>query len=236
MRPSIYFDFAFLTKDFEEQLGVKDYAEKNRKIITASESLIDLLKPRTVLLSSSGAVYDSTEKNQTLSIYGDLKLEQEERIRKICRSASSMLSICRIFNISGEFITKSETFALANFLTSAHNQRQITLQSRNAVIRRYCNDKELIALVFAMHRDNFVTDFDSGGYEIELRELAEIVKDIVGKDVTINGEQIDWKLPVNSYVSKSNKYEELINKYFAQLPKSLVGQVEDSYRGIIAKN
>jgi nucleoside-diphosphate-sugar epimerase len=224
LRPSIYFDFAFLTKEFEEQLGVKDYAENNRKIISASESLINLLKPRTVFLSSSGAVYDSIEKNQTSSI------------RRICRSTSSMLSICRIFNISGEFITKSETFALANFLTTAHYQRQITLQSRNAVIRRYCNDKELIALVFAMHRDNFATDFDSGGYEIELRELAEIVKDIVGKDVTINGEQMDWKLPVNSYVSKSNKYEELINKYFAQLPKSLVGQVEDSYRGIIAKN
>ena len=236
LKVKIYFDFAFVTREYVNRLGVTKYAEANREIISRSEALLDEMRPGCVFLASSGAVYDSIEKKGSSTIYGALKLEQEERIRIKCKEIDSRLSICRIFNLSGAFITKSETFALANFLTSANESRQITVLAQNEVFRRYCNDEELIALILAMYQDNFAYEFDSGGYLVELRELAKIVKECVGNDVIINTAPINSNLEASTYFSKSQKYEELVKKYFGNLPKPLREQVEDTYQGIISKS
>jgi UDP-glucuronate decarboxylase len=232
---NLYFDFAFVTREFEHHMGEKAYIKANKNLISSSEKLLTLTKPKYVFLASSGAVYDSLAVNKHSTVYGDLKLEQEERVRKYCENQNSQISVCRIFNISGEFMGKSETFALSNFLKTAHYEKQITLESRNKVLRRYCSDIELIALVLAMQRDNFATDFDSGGHEIELHRLARIVKDVVGGDIKLNNLTIDNKLAVNSYLSKSQKYEELVKRYLNKTPMSLVQQIELAYHGIKPK-
>ena len=236
LKIDLYFDFAFVTREFEHRMGTKAYIEANEKIISSSEKILALTKPDYVFLASSGAVYDSIAKNEHSTVYGDLKLEQEKRIRIQCQAQSSQISVCRIFNISGELMSKSDTFALSNFLATAQNERQITLKSQNAVLRRYCSDTELIALVLAMHRDNYETDFDTGGYVIELHDLAKIVKEVVGGDIKLNNSLVNSNLPISSYASKSEKYEALVKKYLNKLPMTLLQQVEVAYQGIKSKD
>ena len=236
LQPEIYFDFAFVTREQEQILGSMKYVEVNQKIISISETLLQNLKPKFVFLASSGAVYDSIEKNRFSTIYGNLKLEQEERIRIKCKEVGSALSICRIFNLSGSSITKPETFALADFLTSAQKLRKIVVNAQNEVLRRYCHDEELVALFLAMKEANFVADFDSGGYLVEIRELAQMVKYCVGQDVVINQIPINSKINSSNYFSKSRKYEELVKKYLGKDPKKLKEQIEETYEGIKKKN
>ena len=230
----IYFDYAFLTKEHEKKFSSRDYKNYNRNLILESEKIIRKVRPKYIFLASSGAVYENLNESKNSSLYGALKLEQEDRIQAMAQEVDAQVSVCRIFNLSGSFIGKLETFALSNFLSSAHVNQKIEVHSRVLTTRRYCDTEELIELIVTMQKEEISQNFDSGGYEIELRDLANLVAAVVKKDVEVISNEIENKNGKNSYYSQSCAYEELLKKYLGREPLSLTKQVEKTYQGMFS--
>ncbi len=228
----LYFDYGFLTRDFEKKLEPEEYTKANRKIISESEVYIKSYLPEYVFLASSGAVYDTINNSGSRSIYGDLKLEQEIRIRKVTEDINSKLSICRIFNISGEFISKRQVFALHDFIISAAVDKVIEITSSSLVLRRYCYIGEIIQLIMSMSDNGYSCDFDSGGYEIELRQLAQLISHISSANVTIIDKNLDRSLKPNIYCSSNDLYEKLLLKFIGVLPMPIDKQIKLTYDSI----
>jgi len=231
----LYFNYGFLTREKEKKIGTSEYVCTNKKIIADSEIFIQNYRPDYVFLASSGAVYDIIDNLNPQSLYGLLKLEQESRIKKVVQNINSHVSICRIFNISGEFITKPQVLALNDFITSAIFDKKIEITSPSLVVRRYCYLGELIRLIVVMADVGFSCDFDSGGYEIELRKLAQLIADTAGASVTIIDKFLDRSLKPNIYYSKSKVYEELLMRFIGIKPLEIEKQIKLTYDSIIAK-
>ena len=73
-----YFDFAFLARNKLEKLGPDKFKEINMEIISNSTNLIKTICPKTVVLSSSGAIYNIKKSTKAGTLYSDLKKIQEE--------------------------------------------------------------------------------------------------------------------------------------------------------------
>jgi nucleoside-diphosphate-sugar epimerase len=229
-----YYDYAFLTKDIENLLLPSEYVRANTNIINKSENFIGSLKPKYIFLSSSGAIYDTVNSTPKRSLYGDLKLQQEERYKSLVTEIGSKLSICRIFNISGKYLEKVNTYALTNFLTTSYFDKTIKIDSQMPVIRRYCSSRELVELVTTMAESNFSCDFDSGGYEVELKDLAILVAKIVNNDTRIERNIMDLSLSANIYKSNNDLYEQLLIRFLNKKPMSLQQQIKAMYVGMFA--
>lgn len=150
--PELYFDFAFMPKNRIDTLGKANYIKKNQVIMKNSSDLITKLKPKSVILTSSGAVYKSTKEVvlNNLEIYSTLKKEQEEVISNACDKSGSKLIIVRIFNLSGSGIYSKKELALSEFIKNALFNKKIEVNSDFRVYRRYCDIGQLIRLLISL--------------------------------------------------------------------------------------
>ena len=69
-----YFDFAFLARNKLKIIGPEKYKEINLEIISNSIKLIKRICPITVVLSSSGAIYNIKKTTKNEILYSDLKI------------------------------------------------------------------------------------------------------------------------------------------------------------------
>ena len=174
----IYFDFAFLTRDKIKSLGLKAYRIQVLEVISASVKLIRVLKPRTVVLSSSGAIYfekNNVHDNFDLA-YSELKKVQEKLIRQVCGENNINLVISRIFNLSGRGCDRVEHYVLPYIIDKCLKNETVYLNSERLVFRRYCDISELLELLIALGQNNSSLIFDSGGPATEIRALAHSIK------------------------------------------------------------
>lgn len=228
----LYFDLAFLTREYESKVGMIEYEKINRNLIDNSRKIIERYKPTSVFLASSGAVYDAMSTSQNSTLYGKLKLEQEKELTDVTKLTGSFLTICRIFNLSGEFINKTKTFALANFIHDAMTRKEITIRSKELVLRRYCDAEELIELAIALKGISGSRIFDSGGFRIELKELANLIGTVLDSRVQVySNSGLDQPNP-DVYLSESENYEELLMSSLGKAPLSLERQIQKSYLGM----
>ncbi len=205
----------------------------NQKIISSSEDFILKYAPKSIFLASSGAAYEKGIKQNEHTCYGKLKVEQEERVALASKIGESVLTVCRIFNLSGRHISKSSTFALANFFSSAKQNLRIEINSCFPVFRRYCLDEEIVELALNLMSQGESHAFDSGGYKVELRDLAILVAELVGKEIQLEFPEIDHSIPASNYFSTSNKYEELLEKNLGRKPASIAIQLKETYEGML---
>jgi len=223
----IYFDFAFITREKINTLGPEKYVAANKDIVSNSVKLIKLKQPKTVILASSGAVYGvgSNDLKGNNYLYSDLKLMQEERIGEVCSSIGCSLIITRIFNLSGNGISKINTFAIAEFISSAFKNQRLQIKSKHLVYRRYCDISQLLNLLLDLSRISFTGVIDSGGIKIELRELVQTIIKELGSNSEIDFPIIEKNSTPDEYYSKSNLYEDLLLKHSNEKPLSIKEQI-----------
>jgi len=223
----IYFDFAFLTREKINVLGPKEYIAVNKNIISNSVKLIKMKQPKTVILASSGAVYGlgNNDLKGNNYIYSDLKLMQEEKIGEACSGTSTNLIITRIFNLSGNGISKINTFAIAEMVSRAFKNQKLQIKSKYLVHRRYCDISQFLNLLLDLSRNNFIGVIDSGGIKIELRELVQTIIEELGSSSEIDFPVIDKNSTPDEYYSKSNLFENLLLKYLNEKPLSIKEQI-----------
>lgn len=230
INPDIYFDFAFLTREKINTVGVEKFKQINNAIISQSVDLIRMSQPKTVILASSGAVYGLGRRDKVGNnyLYSELKRIQEDKISEVCLKTGTKLIIIRVFNLSGSGIRKINTFAIAEMISHALKNKPILIKSNFLVYRRYSDVSQLLELLLAANRSNFTGILDSGGVTTEIHELAQTIINQLNSRSRLSYPQLDKNLLSDNYYSKSNLYEELLKKFTSRKPLSLNEQIENT--------
>jgi len=234
LSPELYFDFAFIGKSKIGFLGKSEYIKKNHEIIKSSANLISELRPKSVILTSSGAVYhaDQVDNMGNEIVYSRLKIEQEKIITDACHNSGSNLTIVRVFNLSGSGIYSRREYALSEFIENALSNKTIVIASDFRVYRRYCDIEQLIKLLIKLGLNKSNKIFDSGGLKIELRELAERIKLITDSKSEILSKEIDINKLDDLYFSNSTEYESLVLHNLNETPNNLGRQLSKTINEI----
>jgi len=233
---AIYFDFAFKTREVEEELGRDKYIGVNRELIEKSKKFILTNIPSCVVLASSGAIYEALEnespEKQGVNPYSVLKLLQEEEIGFSANKTKANFIQTRIFNISGKNINKPNLFAMSNLMTQAIMEKRITIQSPGQITRRYCLAEELMELIFSLAEQQKSVKFDSGGEKIEIRALAKKIATLFSELIPIQESNTATEQKNSDYLSKSYEYEELIEANLGRKPLSIDNQLALTLKGV----
>jgi nucleoside-diphosphate-sugar epimerase len=229
-----FFDYAFLTREKIDPLGSKQYIETNLSLISQSAEIVKKLAPKTVVLASSGAVYNSSKFAYTKNyqLYSELKTFQEQQITDACKQAGSKLIVVRIFNLSGEGMNKSKVYAFQEIIEKAIKNKEIIINSNFHVLRRYCDIGQLLDLLLEQSFQGINISFDSGGQLIELRDLAGIIKKTLNSNSSIISKPIDNYSTQDKYYSQSDQFESLIKEYLNQDSFSIESQVINTAKNL----
>lgn len=222
-----YYDFAFLPRHKIDLIGLKKYREVNEKIVMDSVNSINVLRPKNVVLASSGAIYKTGKISESSvnSLYSDLKIFQEEKIQEVCSKINSNLITIRIFNLSGNGMPKDYTFALSQIINEALNNRKIYIKSNFRVNRSYCDVTQLLRVLILASNSGYTGNLDSSGIKIEIRALAEkVVSELKSLSEIHSPNVISEALPDN-YFSESKKYDSLLKEYLGEKTLSIKEQI-----------
>ena len=228
-----YYDFAFLPRHNIDSIGPNKYKEANEKIVMDSVNAINDLKPKNVVLASSGAVYKTGKisENFSNSLYSDLKIFQEEKIQEACNKADSNLVTIRIFNLSGIGMPRNNSFALSQIISKALNNEKIFIKSDFHVNRSYCDITQLLRLLILVSNSGYSGTLDSSGVKIEIRALAEkVVNELKSLSEIHAPDVISGALP-DDYFSESKKYEDLLMEYLGEKTLSIKEQIHKTKNG-----
>lgn len=228
-----YYDFAFLPRHNIDSIGPNKYKEANEKIIMDSVNAISDLKPKNVVLASSGAVYKTGKisENFSNSLYSDLKIFQEEKIQEACNKADSNLVTIRIFNLSGNGMPRNNSFALSQIISKALNDEKIFIKSDFHVNRSYCDITQLLRLLILVSNSGYSGTLDSSGVKIEIRALAEkVVNELKSLSEIHAPDVISGALP-DDYFSESKKYDDLLMEYLGEKTLSIKEQIHKTKNG-----
>lgn len=228
-----YFDFAFLSRYEIEKIGPGKFKEINLEIIYNSADLIKRNRPKTVVLSSSGAVYKNKKDSEYGKLYSELKRIQEDLIIKACNLADSNLIISRIFNLTGRGIPSEGNFAISDLVTKSIRNMDLTINSNYLVTRRYSDITQLLKLLVEMADRGQNHVFDSGGSKIEIRALANIIVEVVKCNSKVVAPAIDPSSMQDDYFSNSYQYEKLLSEILGEDSFSIENQIENTKNSLM---
>ena len=159
--PSLVLHLAFLTQEKAALMPREDYVAINRGISGTVFAALDKIGAEGVFVASSGAVEmvgrDGADPNKAL--YGALKLADEARFGDWAAANGGRCVSARIFGLSGPYINKLDSYALACFIRDVLRQRPIAIRSARPVYRSYVSVTELTSLVLGL-----LTDEGAGGW------------------------------------------------------------------------
>jgi nucleoside-diphosphate-sugar epimerase len=172
--------FAFLTQEKAGLMSREHYLATNKLISDQVFTALDPIGAEGVFVASSGAVelVDQPRADPNKALYGALKLLDEARFSNWADERGKRCVVARIFGLSGPYINKINSYALACFISDVLAQRPISIQSARPVFRSYVAVDELMGVVFSLLTDGQggTTRFDTGadrGYE--MAEIATAV-------------------------------------------------------------
>ena len=205
--PAMLLHYAFLTREKASAMGIEAYRQANAGISETVAKAVARLKPLGMFLASSGAVYGpgrAFDEDIGRNPYGVLKRRDEILFAEACRAAGTRLAIARIFNLSGPYINKLDSYALASFLVDALTGRPIAIRAAQRVERSYVHVGDVAALALAalLEPGAEALTFDTAGERVvEMGELAVLVRDALGRpDLEIHRPPVDAGRPVDRYV------------------------------------
>lgn len=229
--PSLLFHLAFLTKDKVAAMETEAYLDQNRAL---SGSVLAALEPigvdRLFVASSGAAAFaDDPAAAADLRLYGQLKREDEDAFAAWALAApdARRAAIGRIYSVSGPYINKHDTYALASFIQDALAGRTIEVHAPMRVLRSYVAVRELISFVSAAlltERGDPVLRFDTGGEALELAEVAAGVGALTGARVTRRPVTISAD---NRYVGDEKRWQQLLARFDIE-PLALTDQLAET--------
>ena len=190
--PTLVLHLAFLTQEKAKAMPEADYIAANRTISGSVLAALDRIGAEGVFLPSSGAVYmvDRPEAAESMRLYGRLKLEDEANFAEWSQRRHKRAVIARVFNLSGPYINKQSSYALASFIADALAGRPIEIRATRPVLRSYVAISELMSVVFGALTDSGEDPilFDTAGDDIlEVGDIAAVVRRSLGTDRGVAG-------------------------------------------------
>lgn len=191
-QPSLIFHFGFLTRDRVGAMAPQAYLEANRAIAETVAAAALRLPAAGMVVPSSGAVYardGGIETDCAANPYGFLKAEDERRFTRLAERLASRLVMPRVFNLSGPYINKLESYAIASILAAILRDQPVVLRAERPVLRSYVHVADLLTLCMALLLDGKAPPpgtFDTAGAEVvEVGELARRACEQLGRAVDI---------------------------------------------------
>lgn len=219
-QPVIVFHYAFLTKDKVGGISTEEYVARNEAISSAVRAWVEAGNVRGMVMPSSGAVYDylhMKSRDPAALLYGQLKYNDELAFSAACEATSTGLIMPRVFNVSGPYINKFDSYALASFIFQILSAQPITIHARRPMIRSYYFIGDLIELCLQLlfKQATAKTEcFDTAGEEVvELGELAQRVAAILVDRVPTFVQRLPLLADVaeDRYIGNRKRIEELEN-------------------------
>jgi nucleoside-diphosphate-sugar epimerase len=174
--------FAFLGQERTTGMKTGDFIAVNAGILRETLRLAEPVQDLRVIFSSSGAAYGPGGRlieDPDTAPYGWCKITQERDLSAWCHARGVPLAMPRIFNLGGDWINKTETYALSSFIHSAQRQGVIRILSRRPVFRSFVHVAELHAMLceaVLKQTAGSPLEFDTAGSEtVEMADLADAV-------------------------------------------------------------
>ncbi len=211
--PSLVLHLAFLTQEKAKAMSEEAYVEANRAISGRVLSALDPIGARGVFVPSSGAVYmvDQEGAESSKRLYGLLKREDEDRFAAWGAKRGANVVIARVFNLSGAYINKHSSYALACFIADALAGRPIGIRAARPAYRSYVAISEMMSVVLgqltAPTAEPIV--FDTAGDDVyEMAQIAQVVGSVLHHDRGIDRPALQDG-DVDSYVGDGSTYARL---------------------------
>ncbi len=199
--PSVLMHFAYLTRDKVAELGTQEYVTRNVALSASVLEAVRRLRPRHVIVASSGAVYATDgglARDVVADPYGSLKRLDELAFRAAADEVGATCVVPRVFSVAGPHMTKPEKYALGDMLATARAGRPVFVRAAGPVYRSYCGVDEVVALSLWASLRGMSLTFDSGGTVVEMSELAATVASVAGGRL-VQRASFDPGLPADRY-------------------------------------
>ena len=215
-QPSLLLHFAYLTREKTASMPSKMYVATNRAISRMVAKDSAACGVERVFVTSSGAVHAALaapDDPDPSLLYGKLKLEDESFFRDFAMAAPERrVFLARLFNLSGPYINKLDSYALASFIQQARHG-SIEIRARHPVVRSYTSASNLLGTAFGEllvdAGESFTCVETAGDHEVELGELAQAVRDVSAPHATIERPTLTAE-PVDRYVGDGSHYRRLL--------------------------
>jgi nucleoside-diphosphate-sugar epimerase len=211
--PSLVLHLAYLTQERAKTMSGEAYEAANRAISSNVLESLDPIGATGVFVASSGAAYaaDDPGAAASLRLYGSLKREDERAFATWAGQGDRRASIARIFNLSGPYINKTSSYALACFIADALAKRPVSVAAARPVYRSYVPISQLMSVVSGVLMDDRAGSvvFDTAGDRAhEIGEVAAEVAAALGGAVPVVRGPLSSEA-ADRYVGDGAKYDEL---------------------------
>ena len=180
--PTIVVNFAFLTSDREQIVGMERFVYTNETLTSRLLQAAELPRVRAVMTASSGAATAlplSMESNP----YGVLKLREENALMSVASHRRNVV-VARAWSVSGPYVRDPNRYAFSQFIVQAWRGR-VLVEASCPVIRRYVAADDYLSVCAYHLTQGWTGDIDSGGEKIEMGSLAERIVSIVNPSATV---------------------------------------------------
>lgn len=217
--PSLLLHFAYLTREKTREMTAEAYVATNRALSQLAVQGGGIVGVERVFLTSSGAVHAALAEPDDPDpelLYGRLKLEDEAMLESFTHAAPARRAIiARLFNLSGPYINKLDSYALASFIRQAR-MGHIEIRATHRVIRSYTSAANLLGVALGRllvdDGEAFLCIDTAGDQEVEVGELARIVRELVSPYATIESAEREGE-PIDHYVGDGAHYRRLLGEH-----------------------
>jgi hypothetical protein len=210
---AIFFNAAFLRREFLLEMTTKEYLHKNEEIITLPKLAIAEKKLFSFINLSSGVARDLDGETtpKLIDEYSKLKKRLEVEYLESCNQSGVAFVNCRIFSLTGRHINEFKNLALSSFIIQARDRNQIEVKSPSTK-RTYVDATILAGTLLTVATLGKNANFDSGGQLVTMLELAKKVLSVLGKDqsliITGNDQSPDYFGNFEKFNSMALKIDE----------------------------
>lgn len=204
--PTIAVHLAYLTADRLRNINEELYSATNHELSARGLALQQLPGLRAFMLASSGAATVAGAAS-TLGKhpYARQKADDERAYLTSHAAASTPTLAARLWSVSGPYCTRPQSYAFSDMVMKARAGEEIIVAATGEVRRRYVDAGEFLAACLALNLRGRSGIVNSGGDEVEIRELATVITQVLGGIFT--APIIDPQIPVELYLAESADME-----------------------------
>ena len=177
-QPTIVLNFAFLTKDLLQSVGLREFVRVNRMLSQRFLWAAALRSVRLALTVSSGAATQISEGEDLRSNpYGFLKREEELLALRLVETSRAVV-VVRAFSVSGPWVQRPESYAFSDLILQAAAGR-VLVTAQHPTYRRYVSVADLLHVGLSLGTSKWSGVVEGGGELIEIGDLAQRIVQIV---------------------------------------------------------
>jgi nucleoside-diphosphate-sugar epimerase len=184
-KPTIVFDCAFLTRDKIRSAGINAYIRENRMLTDQALRLRALNSvERFIAISSGAALPHLNSKSFDLQgdPYGALKARYEQDLMGANFKLKDNVVLLRAWSMSGRHARNGHLYGFFDLIAQSRTS-EMRIAANSLVFRRYADVEDFLAV--GLHSRTGEFPIDSGGPLLEIQELAETIKKVLGSHAIV---------------------------------------------------